>query len=125
MQTTPLRYLGTPAATAAAGCPARYHFWLGTSGQRYLFSEIETDALGHFRGVVALLARPESDGTLSVRRLVAMETATDLRALQRHIDRRTKVMVHLLAGTPAGRDAVVSDLLPDPAEPEIAWAMAA
>lgn len=119
MLSTP-RYLGTPVVAAAAGCPARYHFWMGNSATRYLFTEVEAEALSHFRGAVVLIAKPEGAGALAVHRLATLETGADLRPLLRDIDRGKKVLVHLLATTPAARQAVVGDLL----EEEV-WALAA
>jgi len=105
------KYLGAPAVAVEAGCPSRFHVWQGASGRRYLFTEVEQEALAHFRDVVVLLADRSGDGALAVGRLTLLDANTDLRALLRDVvGRRRMVLVHLLARTPLARRAAIDDL---------------
>ena len=37
-----------PQVAIEAGLPARYRYWMGGSGARYLFTRIDAEALGLF-----------------------------------------------------------------------------
>jgi hypothetical protein len=103
-----------PHVAIDAGLSARYRYWTGASGARYLFTRIDADALSLFERAVVLAARSG--------RIVWAGEAADLdaagAALKR--ERGTAFYVHLLAGLPECRRAIVADLRPVPSAPALA-----
>jgi hypothetical protein len=98
----------SPAALAA-GVPARYRYWYGRSGQRYLFTATEVD--GPLDGFADF-----SDGVAIAVRDGAIIWSGDVGALacmpRTAWHRRADLYVHLLAATPEERRAVADDLRP-------------
>lgn len=92
-------------AALAAGIPARYLYWTGRSGRRYLFTCMSGSTAAELESGVAIAVSGE--------RIVWAGMVGDL-ALQPGDApaRRGAIYVHLLATTLAERRAVVSDLLP-------------
>jgi hypothetical protein len=92
-------------AAVAAGVPARYVYWSGRSGRRYLFTRTGNDALPDFEEGVAIVA--------SGNRTLWVGDATALALMPRDAAaRRGTVYLHLLAATPEARRGVVEDLRP-------------
>lgn len=99
-----------PRAALAAGIPARYLYWSGQSGRRYLFTCTSAAALADFDSGVAIAVSGE--------RIVWAGDVTELARMPAGAPaRRAAIYVHLLAATLAERRAVVSDLQPAEAEP--------
>ena len=96
-------------AALAAGIPARYLYWTGRSGRRYLFTRMENNAAAELESGVAIAVSGE--------RIVWIGQVAELALLA--IDappRRAAVYVHLLAATLAERRGVMWDLRPAEAE---------
>lgn len=90
----------------AAGLPARFLYWFGRSGRRYLFTCTGGEAAADFETGVALCV---SEG-----RIVWIgEVAALARLPKDSAPRRAAIYVHLLAATLAERRAVIDDLRPD------------
>lgn len=114
MDQFPLVDGGVPAAAQAAGLGARFHYWCGASGRRYLFTAVSPGGLADFHDVVVVIARRDGEvlAGLSIallgsdadpeRRLVAEMLAAD---------RRLCAFIHLLAPTAAHRRSVIDDLI--------------
>jgi hypothetical protein len=110
----PIPHGGIPAAARATGFDDRFHFWIGASGRRYLFTAVAADALAHFRDVVVLVAerRPHgapvgrsvfvTDGEGASREAMFAESGVK--------PSEAALFVHLLADTPDARRAVAADL---------------
>ena len=95
-----------PRVALAAGLPARFLFWFGRSGRRYLFSCTGARAASDFESGVAIAV---SGGQIVWTGEVAALAKMDDKALPR----RSEVYVHLLAATLAERRAVIEDLRPE------------
>ena len=103
------------SAALEAGVPARYLYWYGRSGRRYLFTAAESGT-GSDSGAMADFG----DGVAIAVRAGAIVWSGDMAALAfmprtawRH---RVDLYVHLLAATPEARRAVVEDLRPQQGE---------
>jgi hypothetical protein len=95
-----------PQSAREAGVPARYRYWTGRSGRRYLFTRTDAGSLEDFRGAVLLAVR---FGDI----VWAGDSAAEAR---RHAaSRGTGVYVHLLAASAAARREIAADLAPEPA----------
>ena len=93
-----------PQSAVEAGLPARYRYWTGDSGRRYLFTRTDPAGLEDFRGAVILAVR---FGQV----VWAGESAADAR---RHgASRGTGLYVHLLATSAAARREIVADFTPE------------
>ena len=92
----------------AAGLPARYLYWIGRSGRRYLFTCTGGAAIGDFESGVAIAVR---GGEI----VWAGDVATLARMAEDAPPRRAEVYVHFLASTLAERRAVIGDLRPEAA----------
>ena len=104
---------GTPGVTEAAGLEPRFQFWRGSSGRRYLFTEVAPESLRHFENVVVLLAEVTRAG----RPVASSATVIEARLLEgsalfRELaaGSRLRPFVHFLATTPRARRNVVADL---------------
>jgi hypothetical protein len=104
---------GTPGVAQAAGLETRFQFWRGSSGRRYLFTEVTPENLRHFENVVVLLA----EVTRSGRPIAASASVIEARlfegaALFRELagSSRLRPFVHFLATTPRARRGVVADI---------------
>lgn len=89
----------------AAGIPARYTYWTGRSGRRYLFTSMSGRAASGLESGVAIAVGGE--------RIVWIGEVEELALLSgdspaHHAD----IYVHLLAQEPAARRAVLWDLRP-------------
>jgi len=90
----------------AAGLPARYLYWFGHSGRRYLFTCMGADAASDCEGAVGI--------AVSGGQIVWIGEAAELARMDREaLPRRAEVYVHLLAATLAERRAVIEDLRPE------------
>ncbi len=92
--------------TLAAGLPARFLYWFGHSGQRYLFTCMGADAAADFESGVAIAV---SGGQI----VWIGEVAALARMAEYSVPRRAEIYVHLLAATLAERRAVIEDLRPE------------
>lgn len=90
----------------AAGLPARYLYWFGHSGRRYLFTCVGVNAAIDCEGAVGMAV---SGGQIVWIGEVAELARMDAEALPR----RAEVYVHLLAETLAERRLIVEDLRPE------------
>ncbi len=99
----PIRDGGVPAAAAAAGLGARFRYWSGGSGRRYLFTAIDSGALSDFVGAIVVVTL--RDGT------AAGTTRVGVCEAGMAIADDEIAFVHLLSTTAAGRDVVLDDLL--------------
>jgi hypothetical protein len=96
-------------AAEEAGLPARYVFWYGRSGRRYLFTSTDLGSIGDFVDAVAIAVRGGSvvwagEGSA----LAEMPGTRWLRGAE--------LYVHLLAAAAEDRRAAVADLRPAPPE---------
>jgi hypothetical protein len=95
-------------AALAAGVPARFLYWTGRSGRRYLFTQMDR-AAAELDGAVAIAASGE--------RIVWVGQTEELaRPLGEAPPRRESIYVHLLASTLAEQRGVIWDLRPAPNE---------
>ena len=95
-----------PRAALAAGLPARFLYWFGRSGQRYLFSCTGLSGAADFESGVAI--------AVSGTEIVWSGEIAELIALPKDAAaRRAAIYVHLLASTLAARRAIVDDLRPE------------
>ena len=90
----------------AAGLPARYVYWFGHSGRRYLFTCTGASTAADFESGVAIAV---SGGQI----VWIGEVAALSRMAEDAGPRRAEVYVHLLAATLAERRAVIEDLRPE------------
>lgn len=87
----------------AAGLPARYVYWFGQSGRRYLFTCTGGSAATDFEcGVALAVAGGEIIWIGEVAELSQMPADA--------LPRRVELYVHLLAATLAERRALIADL---------------
>lgn len=93
------------AVALAAGLPARYVYWLGQSGRRYLFTCTGASAATDFESGVAIAV---SGGEI----VWIGEVEVLGRMPAEALPRRAELYVHLLATTLAERRAVIGDLRP-------------
>jgi hypothetical protein len=90
-------------AALAAGVPARYLYWSGRSGRRYVFTCTSADSLADFEDGVAIAVRGERTIWVGEVRELARMAADAL-------PRRASIYLHLLASTLEARRAVIDDL---------------
>jgi hypothetical protein len=88
-------------AALAAGVPARYRYWCGRSGRRYLFTCTDFSDLAHFETGVAIAVM--AGRIIWTGEIPAPATAPP---------RDAAIYVHLLACTLEERRAVMEDLRP-------------
>lgn len=105
-----------PHVTIAASLPARYRYWMGISGARYLFTLIDSRSLGDFEGAVALVARG--------RHILWVGQAAELVRYDESgaHEQGAALYVHLLAASAKDRRAVIADLRPDQSDGAVALA---
>jgi len=100
--------LSTPTpsrAAIAAGLPARFLYWGGRSGRRYLFTAMGAAEAADLESGVAIAVADE--------RIVWIGEVGELAALPADAPaRQAAIFVHLLASTLAERRAAVWDLRP-------------
>lgn len=90
----------------AAGLPARYLYWAGRSGKRYLFTCTGGGAAEDFdSGIAIAVAGGEIVWIGDVAMLARMPQSAR--------PRRAEVYMHFLAVTPDERRAVIDDLRPE------------
>lgn len=96
-----------PNIVLEAGLPARFRYWSGLSGARYLFTRTDLAALDHFDDAVVILVRfgriiwagnPPGHNP----------SASRLNALAGRDG--TEIYIHLLARSDEQRDAIIADL---------------
>src|SRR5215208_7164024 len=90
----------------AAGLPARYLYWFGHSGSRYLFTCTGASAAVDFESGVAMAV---SGGQI----VWIGEVAEFARMTKDAVPRRAEIYVHLLATSLAERRSVIEDLRPE------------
>lgn len=94
-----------PRAALAAGLPARFLYWFGRSGRRYLFSCTGLRGAADFESGIAI--------AVSGKDIVWVGEVADLSRLAKDAPaRRAAIHVHLLATTLGERRAVIEDLRP-------------
>jgi hypothetical protein len=92
-------------AALAAGVAARFFYWSGRSGRRYLFSCTAGARIGDFEEGVAMAVSGES--------IVWMGEVTALARMPlESAPRRAAIFLHLLAGSAEERRVVIEDLQP-------------
>lgn len=92
-------------AALAAGVPARYLYWVGRSGRRYLFTQMDSAAAAELESGVAIVVRSDE--------IVWIGEVANLAPLPNDMSgRHAEVYVHLLAETLAERRGVIWDLRP-------------
>jgi hypothetical protein len=99
---------------------AKYRFWRGASGRRYVFSAYGVDECPAYENAVVIAAAMDGDAARRLVRIAATEALPDLMlsgAWAREARARGAVEfhVHLLATSPRERRAVIKDL--DTAQP--------
>lgn len=99
-------------AALAAGIPARYLYWTGRSGRRYLFTCMANAAAAQLESGVAI--------SVSGERIVWIGEVAELALQPRDAPAwQAAVYVHLLAATLAERRGVVWDLRPAEGEGQL------
>ena len=97
----------TPKTVVAAGLSARYFYFDGRSGRRYLFTATDHAGLSDFGdGVAICVVGGQVVWAGDCATLAAMPRAAGLN--------RPAYYVHLLASSEAAREAVADDLAPEP-----------
>ena len=92
-------------AAVAAGIPARYLYWTGRSGRRYLFTCMSDAAASGLESGVAIAVSGEHIAWIGeVAALAHRSSGTDARGAD--------IYVHLLAKDASARRAVIWDLRP-------------
>jgi hypothetical protein len=92
-------------AALAAGVPARFIYWTGRSGRRYLFTSMNAGDAAELESGVAIAVDGE--------RIIWVGEVGELAMLPGHAPaRKAAVYVHLLAATLAERRGVIWDLRP-------------
>ena len=92
--------------TMAAGLPARYVYWFGRSGRRYLFTCTGAESVQDFDSGVAI--------AVSGGRIVWIGEVAALRNAPAYsLPRRAEIYVHFLAESLAQRQEIVADLRPE------------
>lgn len=95
-----------PRAALAAGLPARFLYWFGRSGRRYLFSCTGLSGAADFESGVAIAVNGHE--------IVWSGEVAELAELPKEAPaRRAAIYVHLLAATLAARRDVIDDLRPE------------
>ena len=102
-----------PEAPRRAGFGDRFHYFRGSSGQRYLFSAVAADDLADFRSAVVIVARGAPHGRLAAHWITALDrlgrpATGDWRWPPAAPD--TVILVHLLSESEAERRDLVADL---------------
>jgi hypothetical protein len=92
-------------AAQAAGVPARYIYWCGRSGRRYLFTCTSANSLGDFDEGVAI-------AVIGDRTIWVGDVAALARMPSDSAPHRAAIYLHLLAPTAAARQAIIEDLRP-------------
>jgi hypothetical protein len=94
-----------PRSVLAAAIPARFVYWSGHSGRRYLFTAVGREGIGHFDDGVAIAV---AEGRIVwAGEIGALHGRGDTAALP-----RAAWYVHLLAATREERRDIVEDLRP-------------
>jgi hypothetical protein len=97
-------------AALAAGIPARFLYWGGRAGRRYLFTAMGVAEAADLESGVAIAVDDDE-------RIVWVGEVGELAALPADApERRAAIYVHLLAATLAERRAVIDDLRPEAEE---------
>jgi hypothetical protein len=92
-------------AALAAGLPARFLYWIGHSGRRYLFSCTGLRGAADFESGIAI--------AVSGKDIIWVGEVGELSSLPKDAPaRRAAIHVHLLATTLGERRAVIEDLRP-------------
>lgn len=96
-----------PNIVLKAGLPARFRYWSGRSGARYLFTRTDSAELDHFDEAVVILVR--------FGRIIwagdppgGRPATAELRALLRR--EGTEIYIHLLARDATRRERIIDDL---------------
>lgn len=92
-------------AALAAGIPARYLYWFGRSGRRYLFTCTEPGGIGDFADGIAILV--SAGEIIWTGEIAALASAMRSGGLP-----EGALYVHLLATRAEERRAVIADLRP-------------
>ena len=94
-----------PRVTLAAGLPARFLYWVGRSGRRYLFSCTGFRGAADFESGIAI--------AVSGKEIVWVGEIAELSSLAKDApERRAAIHVHLLATTLEERRVAIEDLRP-------------
>lgn len=93
------------SAALAAGVPARFLYWPGRSGRRYLFTRTSGTVVDDFEEGVAIAVKGEQV-------IWAGDVATLARMPAYAAPRRGTIYLHFLASTVDERQAVIEDLRP-------------
>lgn len=103
---------GPPASAEICGLGARYRFWAGESGRRYLFTAVPAAEIADFRDAIVVLARGNArDGFAGVEVADFGRTGEAARISARmEGDAGLTGFVHLLAGSAAERQSIATDL---------------
>lgn len=95
-----------PRVAMTAGLPARYLYFSGRSGSRYLFTCMGLSAAADFESGVAI--------AVSGREIVWIGEVSELGQMpEDSLPLRAEIYVHLLAPTLSARRAVIEDLSPE------------
>jgi len=96
-----------PNIVLKAGLPARFRYWSGRSGERYLFTRTDLAELDHFDEAVVIAVRygriigagdpPAGNSAMAELRTLLQRDGTE-------------VYIHLLARTADQRDRIIDDL---------------
>ncbi len=101
-----------PTTATAIGLGDQYRYWLGASGRRYLFTAIPVSSVDEYRKAVVVLAhkgRRRETRILWIGEIDRHGKRRGNRLLARP-SRPNRAYIHLLAGGPDDRRAVIEDL---------------
>jgi hypothetical protein len=110
-----LRDGGAPKSAEAGGFGARFRFWIGASGRRYLFTAVTAEELAGFADAVAVMARGDAGrgyAGVDIADLGAPGEANAARIARRvAADPGLTAFVHLLAVDAERRRDIAADLI--------------
>ncbi len=110
-----LRDGGAPKSAEAGGFGARFRFWIGASGRRYLFTAVAAEGLADFADAVIVVARGNAARGYAGVDIADLGTPGEASAAR--ISRRVAsdpgltAFVHLLAADAAKRGDIAADLI--------------
>jgi hypothetical protein len=110
-----LRDGGAPKSAEAGSFGARFRFWIGASGRRYLFTAVSAEELPDFADAIVVVARGDASrgyAGVDIADLGAAGEASAARIARRiAADSGLAAFVHLLAVDAERRGAIAADLI--------------
>jgi hypothetical protein len=110
-----LRDGGAPKSAEVGGFGARFRFWAGASGRRYLFTAVTADELADFTDAVVVVARGDAGRGYVGADVADLGTTGEASAARiacrAAADPGLTAFVHLLAADAGSRRDIAADLI--------------